>query len=38
MNANAAPQLMHDYSFAGGLVSLMVMLFVGIVRWGRKHP
>jgi len=36
--AGRQPQLMPAYMFAGGLVSLMVMLFVGIVRWGRKQP
>jgi hypothetical protein len=29
---------MPPYMFGGGLVSLMVVLFVGIVRWGRKQP
>jgi hypothetical protein len=32
------PELMPPYMFGGGLVSLMVVLFVGIVRWGRKQP
>ena len=32
------PQLMPAYMFGGGLVSLMVVLFVGVVRWGRKQP
>jgi hypothetical protein len=32
------PHLMPAYMFGGGLVSLMVVLFVGIVRWGRKQP
>lgn len=32
------PQLMPTYMFAGGLVVLMIVLFVGVVRWGRKQP
>jgi hypothetical protein len=32
------PELMPAYMFAGGLVALMAVLFVGIVRWGRKQP
>jgi len=36
--AGRQPQLMPAYMFGGGVVSLMVVLFVGIVRWGRKHP
>jgi hypothetical protein len=32
------PQLMPAYMFGGGLVSLMIVLFVGVVRWGRKQP
>jgi hypothetical protein len=32
------PQLMPAYMFGGGLVSLMVVLFVGVARWGRKQP
>ena len=32
------PQLMPAYMFGGGLVSLMLLLFVGVVRWGRKQP
>jgi hypothetical protein len=32
------PQLMPVYMFGGGLVSLMAVLFVGVVRWGRKQP
>jgi hypothetical protein len=36
--AGRQPQLMPAYMFGGGLVSLMVVLFVGIVRWGRKQP
>jgi hypothetical protein len=29
---------MPTYMFAGGLVVLMIVLFVGVVRWGRKQP
>ncbi len=36
--AGRQPQLMPAYMFGGGLVSLTVVLFVGIVRWGRKQP
>jgi hypothetical protein len=36
--AGRQPQLMPAYMFGGGLVSLMVVLFVGVVRWGRKQP
>jgi hypothetical protein len=32
------PQVMPAYMFGGGLVALMVVLFVSIVRWGRKQP
>jgi hypothetical protein len=32
------PQLMPAYMFGGGLVALMMMLFVGVVRWGRRQP
>jgi hypothetical protein len=32
------PQLMIAYMFGGGLVSMMIVLFVGVVRWGRKQP
>ncbi len=32
------PVLMPAYMFGGGLVALMLLLFVGIVRWGRKQP
>lgn len=31
-------QLMPAYMFGGGLVALMIVLFVGVVRWGRKQP
>ena len=30
--------LMPAYMFGGGLVALMILLFVGVVRWGRKQP
>jgi len=36
--AGRQPQLMPAYMFGGGVVSLMVVLFVGVVRWGRKQP
>ena len=36
--AGRQPQLMPAYMFGGGLVSLMIVLFVGVVRWGRKQP
>ena len=36
--AGRQPQLMPVYMFGGGLVSLMAVLFVGVVRWGRKQP
>ncbi len=32
------PDLMLPYMFGGGIVSLMMVLFVGVVRWGRKQP
>lgn len=32
------PQLMLAYMFGGGFISLMAVLFVGVVRWGRKQP
>ncbi len=32
------PQLVPAYMFGGGLVSLMAVLFIGVVRWGRKQP
>jgi len=32
------PALMPTYMFGGGLVALMIVLFVGVVRWGRKQP
>jgi hypothetical protein len=36
--AGRQPELMPVYMFGGGLVCLMVVLFVGVVRWGRKQP
>jgi hypothetical protein len=36
--AGRQPQLMPVYMFGGGLVSMMIVLFVGVVRWGRKQP
>jgi hypothetical protein len=32
------PELMLPYMFGGGVISLMVVLFVGVVRWGRRQP
>jgi hypothetical protein len=32
------PAIMPAYMFGGGLVSLMIVLLVGVVRWGRKQP
>jgi hypothetical protein len=32
------PQLLLDCVFGGGLVALMLVLFVGVVRWGRRQP
>jgi hypothetical protein len=32
------PLLMPAYMFGGSLISLMILLFVGVVRWGRKQP
>jgi hypothetical protein len=32
------PLLMPAYMFGGALVSTMVVLFIGVVRWGRKQP
>jgi hypothetical protein len=36
--AGRQPQLMLAYMFGGAVVSLMAVLFVGVVRWGRKQP
>jgi O-antigen/teichoic acid export membrane protein len=32
------PQLMLSYAFGGAWVALMLVLIVGIVRWGRRQP
>jgi hypothetical protein len=32
------PQLLVSYVFGGSAVALFVVLFVGVVRWGRKQP
>jgi len=32
------PQVMPAYMFGGAMVASMVVLFVGVVRWGRKQP
>jgi O-antigen/teichoic acid export membrane protein len=36
--AGRQPQLMPAFMFGGGVLSLMAVLFVGVVRWGRKQP
>jgi hypothetical protein len=36
--AGRQPQLMPAYMFGGALVSITIVLFVGVVRWGRKQP
>jgi hypothetical protein len=36
--AGRQPVLMLTYMFGAGLVALLLLLFVGIVRWGRKQP
>jgi hypothetical protein len=36
--AGRQPQLMLAYMFGAGLISLMIVLFLGVVRWGRKQP
>jgi len=36
--AGRQPVLMLTYMFGAGLFSLMLVLFVGIVRWGRRQP
>ena len=36
--AGRNPQLMLTYMFGGGLTALMIVLFLGVVRWGRKQP
>ena len=37
-NVGRHPQLMLAYMFGGALFSTMLVLFVGVVRWGRKQP
>ncbi|MEI9999508.1 MAG: hypothetical protein WDO13_10250 [Verrucomicrobiota bacterium] len=32
------PHLMIAYMFGGALISLMIVLFLAIVRWGRRQP
>jgi hypothetical protein len=32
------PQLIQSYMFGGGLVALFLLLFLGVVRWGRIQP
>ena len=32
------PQLMLSYAFGGAWVALMLVLMVGVVRWGRRQP
>jgi hypothetical protein len=32
------PQVMLSYIFGGGVIALMLVLAVGIVRWGRRQP
>jgi hypothetical protein len=32
------PQLMQSYMLGGGTVVLLLVLFIGVVRWGRKQP
>jgi hypothetical protein len=36
--AGRQPQLMPAYMFGGALISMMVVLFVGVARWGRRQP
>ncbi len=36
--AGRQAQSMIAYMFGAGVVSLMIVLFVGVVRWGRKQP
>jgi len=37
-NVGRRPELMLAYMFGGALCSLMMVLFVGVVRWGRQQP
>jgi hypothetical protein len=32
------PEVMLPYMFGGALISLMIVLLVGVVRWGRRQP
>ena len=32
------PQLLVSYMFGGGAVALLLVLFIGVVRWGRRQP
>ncbi len=32
------PEIMLLYMFVGATVALMIIMFVGVVRWGRKQP
>jgi hypothetical protein len=36
--AGSQPQLMTSCMFGGALISLMLVLFVGVVRYARSHP
>jgi hypothetical protein len=38
LEAVGRPQLMLTYAFGGSFVALMLVLIVGVVRWGRRHP
>jgi hypothetical protein len=38
LGAVGRPQLMVSYVFGGGSVALFLVLFVGVVRWGRRQP
>jgi hypothetical protein len=32
------PEMMLPYMFGSSMVALMIVLFVGVVRWGRRQP
>ncbi|MCE0483784.1 MAG: hypothetical protein LV479_06055 [Methylacidiphilales bacterium] len=36
--AGRQPALITAYMFGGGLTALMIVMLVGIIRWGRKQP
>lgn len=36
--AGRQPELMIAYIFGGACASLLIVLFIGIVRWGRQNP